>query len=445
MNIGTFLRAGGHYIEQPKVVHKAKWWAAGLGVAGLGGIGAMDVFNAKPEDRQKVLVRDAMVLGATAVGTAAASRFMIPSLKELKGDAENIIPEAVKFLKANYPENLAQPMINIMSKEKKSFGDFYNFFKQMKAKFPHSRSDHKSLGEEVEALMSGKPEEGFAEEAAKAVKFFTVGGISVISGLLGGLAANKINQVKDPDATVNMMKEGIFQFVANIALCAVGAMAALAFVNGEWVPVKALQRGPLKKLNDTGAQFAKKYLKNTAVRTGIIGMGLSVGIFGGSRLANFLGQRYVNPFFDRMQGKVPDVQTPSGKPKPADKRGIEIWDWILHLDDVPTAMALAGVGIIEPFIPLFFAFSGYRTGIGYRNGEGAKANAAEKTRQNGAAFSSPSQRPVMSPAYNPAVYGGGYNNRSPWPGSPAQSFPTPTSLFQQPQAFGQVTQSEPWA
>ncbi len=64
-------------------------------------------------------------------------------------------------------------------------------------------------------------------------------------------------------------------------------------------------------------------------------------------------------------GKTPALNT--RQPQNAEKRKIEFSAAILHLDDVPTAMALTGVKIIEPVILLFFAFSGYRTGIGYRN------------------------------------------------------------------------------
>jgi hypothetical protein len=39
-------------------------------------------------------------------------------------------------------------------------------------------------------------------------------------------------------------------------------------------------------------------------------------------------------------------------------------------------MALAGLEVVEPFIPLFFGFSGYRAGIGYRNNKDEASTSA---------------------------------------------------------------------
>jgi hypothetical protein len=41
----------------------------------------------------------------------------------------------------------------------------------------------------------------------------------------------------------------------------------------------------------------------------------------------------------------------------------------LHLDDVATVAVMSGLKWIEPALPILYSISGYRAGIGYRNGD----------------------------------------------------------------------------
>ena len=43
-------------------------------------------------------------------------------------------------------------------------------------------------------------------------------------------------------------------------------------------------------------------------------------------------------------------------------------DIALHADDIATAGILSGFKWIEPALPFMYFISGYRAGIGYRNG-----------------------------------------------------------------------------
>ena len=51
------------------------------------------------------------------------------------------------------------------------------------------------------------------------------------------------------------------------------------------------------------------------------------------------------------------------------ERKPELLDMALHTDDIATAGVLSGFKWIEPMLPLMYTISGYRAGIGYRNGE----------------------------------------------------------------------------
>lgn len=376
------IKAFCHWAEHPNTIkHVERKLIWPIGLAGMGALAAADTWKAQPKEKQQVLVRDALVLGATAAGTWVGARGMglknagkmlkdgLMKYDEQAGREElaESLHEAAHFLKEKeYSEDLIKLVKSLADKNASptTIKDGYkSIFETMKTELQGRQLSPEALQktwkDHVSQIFPEGPGEEFSEEVKKALNFFTVGGISVLSGLAGGLAANKINKVNDRNATVNMIKEGIFQFVANIALCAVGAGAALAFVDGKW--------GVAKPTAEKFANWVNTHPAKKLLRTGIIGAGLSIGIFGGGHLANWLGRNYVNPFFDKMQGKpTAGLSTTDGK------RKIEWSDAILHLDDVPTAMALAGVKIVEPFIPLFFAFSGYRTGIGYRNDESAK-------------------------------------------------------------------------
>ncbi|MGL1465871.1 hypothetical protein ACSTI9_00705, partial [Vibrio parahaemolyticus] len=75
----------------------------------------------------------------------------------------------------------------------------------LKAQHPEERA--KQLWKTHTAELFPEKAESFAEEAQTAMGFFGTGLVSVLSGLAGGLAANKINGVQDPNATTNMIKE----------------------------------------------------------------------------------------------------------------------------------------------------------------------------------------------------------------------------------------------
>lgn len=323
-------RALGHFIDQPQIIQKASKTIPIISGLGIAGLFALDYFQAKPQERKKVALRDALVLGTTAAGTLIGALLFMRQTHD-----PFVVEEAIKTIAKKYGPHIEA----LVNKETKSRAEFQKILNTV------SKEDANKI------LPIEEEHEGFLEGLKKMRSFAVVGAMSVLSGFGGGMIANKIN--KEPASKkVDMIKEGIFQFIANIVLCAIGASIGIAVVNNKWKPVK-------QKL----------------ARFGIIGAGLSLGIVGGGFIANAIGRAVVNPYFEwRDQGK-PDgsfvnwwkAQREAAEGKPKANRKVEFWDAILHLDDLPMALALAGVQILEPFIPLFFALSGYRTGIGYRN------------------------------------------------------------------------------
>ncbi|XVJ51242.1 MAG: hypothetical protein HEQ32_03815 [Vampirovibrio sp.] len=175
--------------------------------------------------------------------------------------------------------------------------------------------------------------EEFGKEAA--IPFLGVGFASVGSGILAGFLANHLSgQGREKDQDV--VKEGIFQYVANIAMCGFGAGAGLTIANA--------------------LGFTK--FRNPLARFATIVGGLGLGIYGGALLATPLS----NAVEAQMNQRHPKKTGGSSA-----GRKLEIADGILHVDDVPTAFSVAGVQALKPWIPPFFLMSGIKTAYGYRN------------------------------------------------------------------------------
>jgi hypothetical protein len=163
-----------------------------------------------------------------------------------------------------------------------------------------------------------------------------LGLIPVGGGFLGGIAADKVTNSGSKKSTADKLKEGLFQFLANIALCNVGAAVMLG--GAKLLESKNIIK-PLNRLQKMGVLL-----------TGIVG----AGIVGGSAIANYIGKKVIDK---DNSGKLYDERTP------------EALDIALHADDVTAAGVVSGFRWIEPVIPLLYFISGYRAGIGYRNGE----------------------------------------------------------------------------
>lgn len=400
---GQKAMVAGNYIDQASVVKKYGAPVNYLMLLAAAGVTGYHTLQAQPEEKKKVFIRDALVLSATVGGTIFASggllafkQLLNPKLTEetVKG-FKGLIKQGMKPLQ-DEGEDLLERMSKSLPKLKeaeekisKTLLDKLEDIHTTKKGQEHFTKEE--LHKIYELIKEHEPKKvndifgkifgddgGLLDEIIEAKDFFVIGALGVLSGIGGGLLANKINGVKDPEKVPNMVKEGIFQFVANIGMCAVGAGSALALMNPvEWAPKinKNLEK-PAEKI----AYAFHKAPGNKLYRFGGVLAGLSVGILGGSHIANYVGQHYVNPMLDKIQGKE------SRPPEEQGKRHIEGMDMVLHVDDIPTAAAIAGTAILGPWIMPFFPVSGYKAGIGYRNDEKFKKSRedeAGKTPQAG--------------------------------------------------------------
>ena len=175
-----------------------------------------------------------------------------------------------------------------------------------------------------------------------------LGLVPIVGGVAGGIIADKVTNSGNKKGTANKIKEGIYQYLANIFLCNIGAGGALYIF-------EKLEKN--KKIKPLGAMG----------KLGVIFGGITTtGIIGGSYIANYISKKVIDPMFgQKNNGKL------YGERKP------EALDIALHSDDIATAGILSGFKWIEPTLPFLYFISGYRAGIGYRNVE-QKRDARDK-------------------------------------------------------------------
>jgi hypothetical protein len=208
----------------------------------------------------------------------------------------------------------------------------------------------------------------------------------ILGGVVGGLVGDTaltLKYAKQPDQQPNIgvnlensLKEAAYQYLANIVLCNVGAGGAI-------YALEAIGRIAPKNMALLSDVSRNQLARVTAMALGVGG----VGMLGGGAAANFVGQTVVEPVTEGIKGgssqgfakldkniELMRQAWNSGGYKGVVKqlnreRTAEASDAGLHLDDVAAVGSVAGAKIIEPLIPFLYATSGYRAGIGYRNGE----------------------------------------------------------------------------
>ena len=241
-------------------------------------------------------------------------------------------------------------------KQKRAISSYIGSVIDEKAKSILKKAERRAISpKEIEYLQKNLPDDENRKKLFKTIfsepesltskeifeeigRLSLLGFLPVVSGVAGGIAADKITKTYTKKGTANKIKEGAYQFLANIFLCNIGAGAALFGMES------LNKKGIIKSLTP-----AKKLV---AILSGIT----ITGILGGSMIANYLCKKFINPIFDKNSANGLYSE-----------RKPESLDIAMHSDDIATAGVLSGFKWIEPALPLMYMMSGYRAGIGYRN------------------------------------------------------------------------------
>lgn len=318
----------GKYLDQPLLTAKINKNIPTVLTLGCSGLVINQMNNTPTKDRKKVGIKSAIILGTTllsAVNAAKIASFIskrpLPkSIEQLQKDNTKLINE---YLSKTNVKDKTNKILNKAKTKILSLNEI-NYL---------NTKENKNL---LDQLIP-PPENIKAKDIFKDIGWLSIfGAIPVIGGVSGGIIADKLTEKNWKNRIPNKVNEGIYQYLANIFLCNVGAGAAL---------------GILEKFN-----IKSKSARCIGMVTGII----LTGVIGGSTIANYIGNKLINPLIFKKQ--KPDNRTP------------ELIDIGLHTDDIATVAVLSGLKWIEPSLPILYSVSGYRAGIGYRNDKNSQKN-----------------------------------------------------------------------
>ena len=338
MKISTICK----YVDQPMILNKLDQKMPLLLIGAGSAYGIADSFRKSDEKKHKNL-KNAIVIsstiGASLLGTRGLKiggkkifnglmeRVPFTELQKVQTEAVEKYLEKTKIKDANIIKALETAKLKELSPKQIDI---------LIGNLPKSPEKDELFS----VILPEKKNLNSKEVFSEIKRLSLLGLIPVAGGVAGGIIADKTTHTDSKKQTANKVKEGLYQYLANIFLCNVGAGTALFLSERLEKAGKIKPLTPMKKL--------------AVILTGIT----ATGIIGGSYIANYVSKKCINPMFGE-----------SGKNKIYGERKPEALDIALHADDIATAGILSGFKWIEPALPFMYFISGYRAGIGYRNGE----------------------------------------------------------------------------
>lgn len=317
----TPISAIGKYLDQPLLTAKiSKHIPTALAVGGAGVL--VHEMDKAPENKKfKTGVKTAIILAATGTSAVYAPKIAAKITKrELAKPISEIQKNNTKMINEYLSKTNVDDSIRTILEKAKTKVLSLKEVAQLNTK------EHKPF---INKLIP-PPENIQAKDIFKEIGWLSIyGAVPVAGGIAGGVVADSLTEKNWKQRIPNKINEGLYQYLANIFLCNIGAGTALAI---------------LEKKNITS---------KTARCLGMVGGILLTGVIGGSAIANFIGKKIINPIMC--------------KEKSSETRRPELLDIGLHVDDIATVSLLSGLKWIEPALPLLYSISGYRAGIGYRN------------------------------------------------------------------------------
>lgn len=315
----TKISAIGKYLDQPLLVSKLNKNVPYI-LSGFAGAYLINTVSKTPkQERRKEGLKKAITLSATILSAIAAPKIAAKLTKRTPFPNTSEIINKNKELVNNFIlQNPNTKIKDILEKSKDKILSLREVSKLFK--------EHKEFANKI--ILP--PENIQAKDIFKEIGYLSIYGlVPVVGGIAGGIIADKAIDKHWKDKTSDKINEGIYQYLANIFLCNIGAGTAL---------------GVLEKLN----------IKSKAARClGMVAGIIATGVIGGSAIANFIGNKIINPIILKNNEK--------------EKRTPEFLDISLHIDDIATVSLLSGLKWIEPALPILYSISGYKAGIGYRN------------------------------------------------------------------------------
>ncbi len=340
MKISTVAK----FIDQPMVLNKLDKNMPALLIGAGGGFGIYDSLKKSKatKDKKQKFYKNTIVISSTIAASLLGTRGLsIGGKKIFKGLMERTHLSELQKLQTDSVEAFLK---KVKVKNREVLAALHTAglkelsIKQielLECKLPVSPEKEKLFS----VILPEKKNLNSREIFSEIKRLSLLGLIPVAGGVAGGIIADTVTHTNNRKGTSNKVKEGLYQYLANIFLCNVGAGAAL-FLSEQFEKAKLIKPlTPMKKL--------------AVILTGIT----ATGIIGGSYIANYISKKAINPLFgEKSRGN--GIYS---------ERKPEVLDIALHVDDIATAGILSGFKWIEPALPFMYFISGYRAGIGYRN------------------------------------------------------------------------------
>ncbi len=323
------------YVDQPFIINKLNNQIPNLLIGSGTAIAVYDAYKHRNDNNKKNehrLLKNG-IIAATIIGSTltAIKKFKLietEPLSKVIQEQTKAVDEYIK--KTNLNDNILLSILNKSKRNHLSLDEISVLFEKLK--------DDSNRAVLFKKLFSENKNLTSSEIFSEIKRLSTLGAVPVASGIAGGIIADTVTGTSSLKRNANKVKEGFYQYFANIFLCNVGAGAAL------YGAEKLSQKGVIKSLTP-----AKKLV---TILAGIT----ATGIVGGSYIANFLSKKIINPLFGQKKEKGLYSE-----------RKPEALDIALHSDDIATAGVLSGLKWIEPMLPVMYFLSGFRAGTGYRN------------------------------------------------------------------------------
>ena len=337
----------GKFIDQPLIVNSLQRKMPAILIGSATAFGVYDTFKKPKEERKTAAAKNAITLAVTVAASLLGTRGLkikgkriIPGLMENvpKSDVVKKQTDAINdFIKTSTPKD--NEILTILNKAKTKILNL----KEADTLITQIPEDTKGKQELFNVIFSQNKDITSKEIFSEIGRLSLMGAVPVAGGITGGMLADKVTKTETKESKANKIKEGVYQYLANIFMCNVGAAGAL-------FGAEQLQKaGKIQKLTPT---------KKLGV---ILGGITATGIIGGSYIANFISKKFLDPMFDKDKHHKGHGKSLYAERKP------EPLDVALHADDIATAGVLSGFKWIEPALPIMYLISGYRAGTGYRN------------------------------------------------------------------------------
>ena len=326
------LKVFGKFLDQPILISKLNKSMPAIMTIGASAIltnNAIDSFNKSKtlEEKEKVkkeIFKKGIIMAASVASALVAPKIAskivkrepIETFEKIAQKNQELIE---KFLKENSVNADVAAILNKAKDEVLSLSEI----KKLANELSKNKNGNKFFNELIPDPENIKAKDIFSE-----IGYLSVyGAIPVVGGIVGGIVADVAAKEDYKKTMPDKINEGIYQYLANIFMCNIGAGAAL---------------GLLEKMN-----IKSKMARAIGMVSGII----LTGVLGGSKIANFISQKVISPI----------TKTNPKERKP------EALDLCLHTDDITTVSLLSGLKWIEPALPVLYSVSGYKAGVGYRN------------------------------------------------------------------------------